>query len=48
MGELAPVHPPNNTLPGEVFLNMAVDVLDWCGARRSDPLALERMRERLL
>jgi hypothetical protein len=48
VGELAPLHPPNDTFPGEVFLNVAVDVLDRCGASRSDPLALEGMRERLL
>jgi hypothetical protein len=48
VGELAPLHPRNNTFPGEVFLNVAVDVLDWCGPSRSDPLALEGMRERLL
>ena len=47
-GELAPLHPRNNTFPGEVFLRVAVDVLDWCGASRVDPLALEGMRERFL
>ena len=45
---LAPLHPRNNTFPGEVFLHVAVDVLDWCGASRADPLALEGMRERFL
>jgi hypothetical protein len=48
VGELAPLHPRNNTFPGEVFLHVAVDVLDWCGASRADPLALEGMRERFL
>jgi hypothetical protein len=48
VGELALLHPRNNTFPGEVFLNVAVDVLDWCGASRSDPLALEGIRERFL
>jgi len=47
-GELAPLHPRNNTFPGEVLLDVAADVLDWCGASRSEPLALEGMRERLL
>jgi len=47
-GELAPLHPRNSTFPGEVFLHIAADVLDWCGASRADPLALEGMRERLL
>jgi len=27
---------------------VAADVLDWCGPSRSEPLALEGMRERLL
>jgi hypothetical protein len=47
-GELAPLHPRNNTFPGEVFLDVAADVLDWCGISRSEPLALEGMRERFL
>jgi hypothetical protein len=47
-GELAPLHPRNNTFPGEVFLGVAADALDWCGASRADPLALEGMRERFL
>ena len=47
-GELAPLHPRNNTFPGEVLLHVAVDVLDWCGASRADPLALEGMQERFL
>ena len=46
--ELAPLHPANNTFPGEVFLRVAADALDWCGASRSDPLPLERIRERFL
>ena len=46
--ELAALHPRNNTFPGEVFLCVAADVLDWCEASRADPLALEGMRERLL
>jgi len=48
VGELAALHPRNSTFPGEVFLHVAVDVLDWCGASRADPLALEGMRERFL
>ena len=46
--ELAPLHPRNNTFPGEVFLGIAADALDWCGASRAEPLALEGMRERFL
>src|SRR6266496_4356791 len=46
--ELAPLHPRNDTFPGEVFLGLAADALDWCGASRADPLALEGLRERCL
>jgi hypothetical protein len=46
--ELAPLHPRNDTFPGEVFLDLAADALTWCGARRSGPLALEGLRERFL
>ena len=48
VGEMAPLHPRNDTFPGEVFLHVAADALDWCGASRADPLALEGMRERFL
>ena len=48
LGELAPLHPRNDTFPGEVFLHLAADALDWCGASRADPLALEGIRERFL
>ncbi|HEX5295433.1 MAG TPA: hypothetical protein VFW50_00365 [Streptosporangiaceae bacterium] len=46
--ELAPLHPRDNTFPGEVFLRVAADALDWCGASRADPLPLEGLRERFL
>jgi hypothetical protein len=45
---LAALHPRNDTFPGEVFLRLAADSLDWCGASRDDPLALEGLRERFL
>jgi hypothetical protein len=48
MSGLAPLHPRNNTFPGEVFLHLAADALKWCGASRADPLALEGLRERFL
>jgi hypothetical protein len=47
-GELAPLHPRGNTFPGEVFLGIAADALDWCGASRADPLTLEAISERFL
>ena len=48
LGELAPLHPRNNTFPGEVFLRVAADALEWCGATRADPLPLEGLRMRFL
>jgi hypothetical protein len=45
---LAPLHPRNDTFPGEVFLNLAADALEWCGASRAEPLPLEALRERFL
>jgi hypothetical protein len=48
VSELAPLHPRNNTFPGEVFLHLAADALDWCATSRAHPLALEGMRERFL
>jgi len=45
---LAPLHLRNDTFPGEVFLHLAADALEWCGARRAEPLALEGLRERHL
>ncbi len=48
LSELGPLHPPNNTFPGEVFLHVAADALNWCGASRADPLPLEGLREQFL
>ena len=48
VSELAPLHPRDNTFPGEVFLRVAADALDWCRVSRADPLRLERLRERFL
>ena len=48
VSELAPLHPRDNTFPGEVFLRAAADALDWCGASRADPLPLEGLRDRFL
>ena len=45
---LASLHPQNDTFPGEVFLRLAADALQWCGASRADPLLLEGLRERFL
>jgi hypothetical protein len=48
LSELAPLHPKNDTFPGEVFLHLAADALEWCGASRAEPLSLEGLRERFL
>jgi hypothetical protein len=45
---LAPLHPRNDTFPGEVFLDLAADALEWCGASRDQPLPLEGLRKRFL
>ncbi|MGH3249844.1 MAG: hypothetical protein ACRDOI_27090 [Trebonia sp.] len=48
LSALAPLHPRNDTFPGEVFLHLAADALEWCGASRADPLPLEGLLERFL
>ncbi len=48
VSELAPLHPRDDTFPGEVFLHLAADALDWCRASRVDPLPSEGLRERFL
>jgi hypothetical protein len=45
---LAQLHPRNDTFPGEVFLHLAAEALEWCGASRAEPLPLEGLRERFL
>ena len=36
------------TPSGKVFLYLAADALNWCGASRADSLPLEGLRERFL
>ena len=48
LSQLAPLHPRDNTFPGEVLLRLAAGALDWCRASRADPLPLEGIRERFL
>jgi hypothetical protein len=45
---LGPLHPRNNTFPGEVFLRLAADALDWAGVDRAHPVDLEGVRQRFL
>jgi hypothetical protein len=35
LGELEPLHPRNDTFPGEVFLYLAADALESCRASRT-------------
>jgi hypothetical protein len=46
--ELTPLHPRHDTFPGEVFLRLGADVLDWCGASQGGAVPLEGIRERFL
>jgi hypothetical protein len=48
LGGIASLHPRNDTFPGEVFLRLAADALEWCGASQAEPLPLEGLRERFL
>jgi hypothetical protein len=45
---LEPLHLRDNAFPGEVFLHLAADALEWCGASQGEPLSLEGLRERFL
>ncbi len=47
-GALASLHPRYDTFPGEVFLTLAADALEWCRASPADPLPLEGLREGFL
>jgi hypothetical protein len=52
LGELAsrlePLHPKNNTFPGEVLLELAADAIEESGASRDQPLEFEGIRKRHL
>jgi hypothetical protein len=45
---LAPLHPKNNTFPGEVLLELAADAIEEAGATRERPLEFAGIRERHL
>jgi hypothetical protein len=50
LGELArllePLHPKNNTFPGEVLLELAADAIEESGASRAQPLEFEGIGQR--
>jgi hypothetical protein len=45
---LAQLHPPHNTFPGEVLLDLAADAISVSGATQQSPLEFEGIRERYL
>jgi hypothetical protein len=47
-GRLAPLHPKNNTFPGEGLLELAADAIEAAGATRERPLEFEGTRKRHL
>jgi hypothetical protein len=48
VSEIAPLHPREDTFPGEVFLRPRRGRAGLCGASRADPLPLEGLRERFV
>jgi hypothetical protein len=46
--QLAPLHPPNDTFPGEVLLELAADAIELSGATRTTPISFEGIREAYL
>ena len=47
-GQLAPLHPPHDTFPGEVLFELAADAIEVSGASRAQPIEFEQIRERYL
>lgn len=45
---LEPLHPRNDTFPGEVLLDLAADAIDVAGATRQSPIEFEGIRDRYL
>jgi hypothetical protein len=45
---LAPLHPMNDTFPGDVLLELAADAIEEAGATREQPLQFEGIRRRHL
>ena len=46
--QLEPLHPKDNTFPGEVLLGLAADAIEVSGASRENPMEFEGIRERYL
>jgi hypothetical protein len=48
LNQLAPLHPRNNTFPGEVLTRLAAEALAWAAVDRAHPVELAGIRERFL
>lgn len=48
LNRLAPLHPRNDTFPGEVLTRLAAEALAWAGVDRAHPVELAGFRERFL
>jgi len=46
--QLEPLHPENDTFPGELLLELAADAIEESGATRARPIEFENIRERYL
>ena len=46
--DIRPLHPKNNTFPGEVFMRLAADALDEAGVSRARPIPDEGLVDRYL
>lgn len=46
--QLAPLHPKNDTFPGEVLLELTADAIEEAGVTRDQPLEFEGIRKRHL
>jgi hypothetical protein len=45
---ISPLHPKNNTFPGEVFMVLAADALDTASVTRHEPIPYAGLRETYL
>ncbi|MFI5898515.1 hypothetical protein ACIA5D_51485 [Actinoplanes sp. NPDC051513] len=48
LNRLAPLHPRNDTFPGEVLTHLAAEALAWAAVDRAHPIELAGFRERFL
>jgi hypothetical protein len=48
MGQLAELHPPHNTFPAEVLLELAAEAIGESGATSTEPIEYDGIRDRYL